>query len=109
VTGGWRKLRNEEPHNLFSYNYNDKVKEDEMGGECSTNGAKMNSYRILVRKPEGKRLPGRARRRWMDNIKTCIRETGWDGMDWIELAQNRGFHVCSRVIFEPPPITYRFL
>jgi hypothetical protein len=44
-------------------------------------GEKRNSYRILVRKPEGKRPLGRPRRRWMDNIKMDIREIEWDGMD----------------------------
>jgi hypothetical protein len=32
---------------------------------------------------------GRPRRRWVDNIKIDLREIGWDGMDWIELAQTR--------------------
>jgi hypothetical protein len=43
-------------------------------------------YRILVGKPEGKRPLGRTRRRWVDNIKMDLREIGWDGMDWIDLA-----------------------
>jgi hypothetical protein len=38
---------------------------------------------------EGKRPPGRPRRRWVDNIKMDLREIGWDGMDWIDLAQDR--------------------
>jgi hypothetical protein len=42
-----------------------------------------------VGKPEGKRPIGRLRRRWVDNIKTYHKEIGWDGMDWIHLAQNR--------------------
>jgi hypothetical protein len=42
-----------------------------------------------VGKPEGKRPLGRPRRRWVDNIKMDLRETGWDGMDWIDLAQDR--------------------
>jgi hypothetical protein len=42
-----------------------------------------------VGKPEGKRPLGRPRRRWVDNIKMDIRDTGWDGMDWIALAQDR--------------------
>jgi hypothetical protein len=41
-----------------------------------------NAYRILVGKPEGKRPLGRQRRRWMDNIKMDLRETGWDGVEW---------------------------
>ena len=40
-------------------------------------------------KPEGKRLLGRPRRRWEDNIKMGLREVGSEGMDWIELAQDR--------------------
>jgi hypothetical protein len=44
---------------------------------------------ILVGKPDGKRPLGRPRRRWADSIKMDLRETGWDGMDWIDLAQDR--------------------
>jgi hypothetical protein len=40
-------------------------------------------------KPEGKRPLGRPRRRWVDNIKVDLRETGWDGVDCIDLAQDR--------------------
>jgi hypothetical protein len=47
------------------------------------------AYRILVGKPEGRRLLGRPRRRWVDNIKMDLIEIGWDGMDWIDLAQDR--------------------
>ena len=46
-------------------------------------------YRVLVRKPEGKRPLGRSRRRWEDNIKMDLQEVGFGGMDWIELAQDR--------------------
>jgi hypothetical protein len=52
-------------------------------------GEKRNAYRILVENPEGKRSLGRPRRRWVDNIKIDLREIGWDGVDWIDLAQNR--------------------
>jgi hypothetical protein len=41
-----------------------------------------------VGKPEEKRPLGRPRRRWVDNIKTDLRKIGWDGMDWIDLAQD---------------------
>jgi hypothetical protein len=47
------------------------------------------AYRILVGKPEGERPPGRPRRRWVDNIKMDLRDMGWNGRDWIELAQDR--------------------
>jgi hypothetical protein len=46
-------------------------------------------FRILVRKPEGKRPRGRSRRMWDDNIGMDLREIGWGGMDWIDLAQDR--------------------
>jgi hypothetical protein len=52
-------------------------------------GEKRNAYRILVGKPEGKRPLGRPTRRWADNIKMDIRERGLDGLDWIDLAQDR--------------------
>jgi len=42
-----------------------------------------------VGKPEGKRLLGRPRRRWEDNIKVVLQEVGWGGRDWIGLAQDR--------------------
>jgi hypothetical protein len=65
------------------------VKEDEMVRACSTNGEKTNPYRLLVGEPEGKRPLERPRRRWVDNIKMDLREIGWGGMDWMDLAQNR--------------------
>jgi hypothetical protein len=52
-------------------------------------GAKMNAYKILVGMAGGKRPLGRPRRRWVDNIKKNLREIGWDGMDCIDLTQNR--------------------
>jgi hypothetical protein len=60
-----------------------------MGRACSTNGGKRNAYRILLGNPEGKRPLRRPRRSWVDNIKIDLREIGWDGMDWIDLARDR--------------------
>jgi hypothetical protein len=45
--------------------------------------------KILVGKPKGKRPLGWPRRRWMENIKMYVREIGWCGVDWIDLAQDR--------------------
>jgi hypothetical protein len=45
-----------------------------------------NANRILVGKPEGKRPLARPRGIWIGNIKIDLRETGWDGIDWIYLA-----------------------
>jgi hypothetical protein len=46
------------------------------------------AYRILLEKPEGKKPLGRRRRRWVDNIKMDLREIGWDGVDWTDVAQD---------------------
>ena len=46
-------------------------------------------HRVLVGKPEGKRLLGRPRCRWEDNIKMDLRELGGGCGDWMELAQYR--------------------
>jgi hypothetical protein len=74
VTGDWRKLHKEELHRLYSSpSIIRMIKSRRMRWAG-------NAYRILV---------GRPRRRWVDNIKTDLRETGWDGMDWIDLAQDR--------------------
>ena len=47
-----------------------------------------NAYRVLVRKPEGKRSLGRLRHRWEENIKMDLREMSCDVGDWIDLAQD---------------------
>jgi hypothetical protein len=52
-------------------------------------GERKGAYRALVGKPEGRRPLGRPRRRWEDNIKMDLREDGWEGMDWINLGQDR--------------------
>jgi hypothetical protein len=46
-------------------------------------------FRVLVRRPEGKRPLGRPGRRWEKNIKMELQEVGCESIDWIELAQNR--------------------
>jgi hypothetical protein len=92
VTGGWRKLHNEEHNNLYSSPSiirMTKSRRMRWAGHVARMGAKRNTYRILVGNPEGKRPLGRPRRRWVDNIKMDLREIGWDGTDWIDLAQNR--------------------
>jgi hypothetical protein len=58
-------------------------------GHVARMGEKTNTYRMLVGKPGGKRPLGRLRRRWVDNIEIELRKIGCDGMDLIDLAQDR--------------------
>jgi hypothetical protein len=58
-------------------------------GHLARRGEKMNAYRFLVGKPEGMRPLGGRRHRWLDNIKMDFGEIGWNGEDWIGLAQDR--------------------
>jgi hypothetical protein len=73
VTGGWRKLHNEELHGLYS---SPSTIRRIKTGHVARMGEKTNAYRILVGKTEGKRLLERPRRRWVDNIKMDLREIG---------------------------------
>ena len=60
-----------------------------MPGVVARMGERRGLNKVLMGKPEGKRPPGRPRRRWEDNIKIDLQEVGCRGMDWIELAQDR--------------------
>jgi hypothetical protein len=89
VTGGWRRLHNEEFRNFYSSPIIIRmIKSSRMrwAGHVVRMGEKKNAYRILMRKPGGKRLLGRPRRRWVDNIKMDFKEIEWGGMDWIDLS-----------------------
>jgi hypothetical protein len=92
VTGGWRKLHNEELHNLYSSLSIIRIMKSRRmrwAGHVVGTGEKRNAFRVLVRKPEFKRPLGRPRHRWVDNIKVDPREIGCNGMNWIDLAQDR--------------------
>ena len=73
---------------LTQYCAVDKIEKNEMCGECGTYGGR-GMHKVLVGKPEGKRLSGRPRRRWEDNIKMDLREVGGGCGNWMELAQDR--------------------
>jgi hypothetical protein len=60
-----------------------------MSGACGSDRKGRGAYRVLVRKPEGKRPLGRPRRRWDDNVKMDLLEVGCGDMDWTELVQGR--------------------
>jgi hypothetical protein len=92
VTGGWRKLHNEELHNLYSSRSIIRIiksRRMRWTGHVARMGEKRNMYRLFVGKPEGRRPLGRQRRRWIDNIKMDLLEIGLSVVDWIGLTQDR--------------------
>ncbi|KAJ4435418.1 hypothetical protein ANN_18033 [Periplaneta americana] len=92
VTGEWRKLHNTELHALYSSPdiiRNIKSRRLKWAEHVARIRESRDAYRVLVRRPEGKRPLGRPRRRWEDNIEMDLREVGYDGRDWINLAQDR--------------------
>jgi hypothetical protein len=92
VIGGWIKLHNEELHNLYvspSIIRMNKSRRMRWTRHVACMVEKKNAYRTLVGEPEGKRPLRRPRRKWEDNIKMDLREIGWSGMDWIDLALYR--------------------
>ena len=89
MTGEWRKLYNKELNDLYSStNIVRVIKTRRMRWteHVAHMGERRSIYRVLVRKPEGKRPLGRPRHRWEDNIKMVFQEVGCGSMDWIELA-----------------------
>jgi hypothetical protein len=94
MTEGWRKLHTEELRDVYSSPSTHiiriiKSRKMRWTGHVAQMGEKRNVYRLLVRKPEGKRPLGRPRRRWVDNIQMDLLEIGWSSADWIGLAQDR--------------------
>jgi hypothetical protein len=90
--GSWRKLHNDELHNLYSsLNTVRVIKSRRMkwAGHVARMGEGRGAYRVLVGRPEGKRPQGKPRRMWEDNIKMDLREIETDGANWIRLAQDR--------------------
>jgi hypothetical protein len=81
VTGGWRKLHNEELHNLYTFPRMIKSRTMRWAGHIARIGKQRNAYRLLVGKPEGRRPLRRPRRRWVDSVKIDLREIGRDGID----------------------------
>jgi hypothetical protein len=81
VTGDWRKLHNEELHNLYSSPSiirMIKSRRMRLAGHVARMEEKRNAYRILVGKAEGKRPRGRPRRRWVGNVKIDLKRERMD-------------------------------
>jgi len=92
VTGQWRKLHKEELNDLYSSPnivLVIKLRRMRWVDHVACMGHRRGLYGVLVGKPEGKRLHGRPRHRWEDNIKVDLQEVGCECMDWFVLAQER--------------------
>jgi hypothetical protein len=92
VTGGWRKLHNEELHGLYSSPSVVRVikaRRMRWAGHVVRMGEGSGEYNISVGRPEGRRPLGKPRRRWEDNIKMDLREIGFEDVDWIRWVQDR--------------------
>jgi hypothetical protein len=92
VTGGWRKLHNEELHYLYSSPSIIRIiksRRMRLAGPVAQMREKRIAYRLLVGKTQGKRQLGRPRCRWVDNIKMDPLQIGWGGVDLIGLAHDR--------------------
>jgi hypothetical protein len=92
VTGGWRKLHNEELHSSYSSPSIVRVikaRRMRWAGHVARMGEVRGEYNILDGKPEGRRPLGRPRRRWEENIKTDLGEIGFGDVNWIHLVQDR--------------------
>jgi hypothetical protein len=103
VRGEWRKLHNEEHNAEHNEEHNEehsdpnsspsifrviKSRRMKWTGHVARMGERRGVYRDLVGKPKGKRLHGKPRRRWEDNIGMGLQEVGCEDIDWIELAQD---------------------
>jgi hypothetical protein len=97
VTGGWRKLYNEELHGLYSSPSIVRVikaRRMRWVGHVARMGEVRGEYNILIGRPEGRRPLGRPRRRWEDNIKMYLREIRflmWIGLIWLRIGTRGGF------------------
>jgi hypothetical protein len=88
-------LRKEHRKKVFANRVlNGQVKEDEIGRACR---ATRNAHGLLVEKRQAKRPLGRPKYSWMDNIKMDLGETGWGGMDWIDVAQD--MEQCKSIVY----------
>ena len=92
VTREWRKLYNDELNDLYSSRIIVRVikwRRMRWAEHVARMAQRRDIYGGLVGKPEGKRPLGRPRRRWEGNIKMDLQEVVCEGMDWVELGQDR--------------------
>jgi len=96
VRGEWRRLHNEELSDLYSSpNIVRVIKSRRIrwAGHVARMVEESGMYRVLVRKPEGKRTLGRPKRRWVDNIRMDLQKVGcgiWTGLGWPRIETGGG-------------------
>ena len=78
---------------LSKYYSGDQLEKNEMGGRCSAYGGEKGAYRVLVGKPEGKRVLGRPERCWDEDIKGDVQEGfgAWTGLIWLRIGTGGGY------------------
>jgi hypothetical protein len=92
ITREWRRLSNKQLYALYSSPDIIRITKSRRlrwAGHVARLRVMRGTYRVLVGKSEGRRPLQRPRRRWQDNIKMDLREVGWGGIDWMNLAQDR--------------------
>jgi hypothetical protein len=96
VVGGWRRLHNEELHNLYTSPKIIRViksRRIRWAEHLTRMGEMRNAYSIFFGKPERKGPLGKHRRRWEDNIRVYLREVGlelWIGCIWLRTGTSGG-------------------
>jgi hypothetical protein len=78
-----------------------KTRRVRMAGHVAYTRERWGEYRVLLGKPEGKRLLGRPRRRWEGNIKMDLQEVGCGSMGWIDRERWRTFVNAGRKLRVP--------
>jgi hypothetical protein len=90
--GEWSKLHNGELHNLCSSpNIIRQIisRRWRWAGHVTHMGGERKVYKVLLGKLKGKRPLRRPKHRWENGINMNLRQIGWEGMEWIHLAQDR--------------------
>jgi hypothetical protein len=89
LVGGWRRLQEEELHNLHASPNIIRVTNSEVDGAYSMLGRDEKCIQYFGWKAQRKETIGRPKHRWEENIRMDLREVGWEGVDWFHLAQVR--------------------
>jgi len=57
-------------------------------GHAEDIGERKDEYKILEGKHKRRKILVKSSRRWEDSIKKDLRELGWDGVEWIDMARD---------------------